>query len=374
MNYELNEEQRIIKESAHRFLAEACPTEFVRDMQKDEKGFTPEFWNKMAELGWMGLPFPEEVGGAGMTFFDLAVILMEMGYFCVPGPFFSTVVLGGLIVLEAGNDEQKERILSDLAVGNRILTLAWLEPDGSWTPEGIQLRGETQGGEFNLSGKKLFVPDGHVADTIIVAARTGDAPEAISLFEVDAGAPGVDITLLDSFAGEKLCEVVLDNVKVPRANLLGEADGAWPVLNHTLLKAAVGKAAQMDGASQKALEFAVDYVKDRVQFGKLIGTFQAIQFHCADMLTYADTIHFMTSHAAWKISQGLPFEEEAAMCKAWVSEAHRKLVGLSHQVLGGVGFMEEHDLQLYYRQAKAAELAFGDASYHRERVAQAMGL
>jgi alkylation response protein AidB-like acyl-CoA dehydrogenase len=333
-----------------------------------------EFWGKMAELGWMGLPFPEEVGGAGMSFFDLAVILGEMGYFCAPGPFFSTVVLGGLTVLEAGNDEQKTRILSELAVGSRILTLAWLEEGGSWGPKGINLRADSQDGAFALSGTKLFVPDAHVADTIIVAARTGDGPEEISLFEVDAKAPGVGITLLDSFGGDKLCEVLFDNVKVPTANLLGEPGGAWPVLNNTLLKAAVGKAAQMDGASQRALKYAVDYVKERVQFGKLIGTFQAVQFHCANMLTYADTIHFMTCHAAWKIAEGLAFEEEASMCKAWVSESHRKLVALSHQVLGGVAFMEEHDLQLYFRRAKAAELAFGDASFHRERVAQAMGL
>jgi alkylation response protein AidB-like acyl-CoA dehydrogenase len=374
MNYDLTEEQRIIRESANRFLSETCSTDFVREMEEDERGFTPEFWNKMAELGWMGLPFPEEVGGAGMSFFDLAILLTEMGYFCTPGPFFSTVVLGGLTVLEAGNDEQKTRILSELAVGSRILTLAWLEQGGSWGPQGIHLRAESRDGEYALSGTKLFVPDAHVADTIIVAARTGDGPEEISLFEVDATATGVDITLLDSFGGDKLCEVVFDGVKVPEANLLGEASRGWPALNNTLLKAAVGKAAQMDGASQMALKFAVDYVKERVQFGKLIGTFQAVQFHCSDMLTYADTIHFMTSCAAWKIAEGVPFEEEASMCKAWVSESHRQVVALSHQVLGGVAFMEEHDLQLYFRRAKAAELAFGDASYHRERVAQTMGL
>ena len=374
MRYELNEEQRIIKESAHRFLAEACSSDFVREMAEDETGFTPDLWKKMAELGWMGLPFPEEVGGSGMSFLDLAILLTEMGYFCVPGPFFSTVVLGGLTVLEAGSDEQKARILSEVAVGKRLLTLAWLEESGSWSPEGITLRGKSQNDQFLLSGTKLFVPDAHVADTIIVAARTGDAPTKISLFEVDAKGPGVSITLLDTLAGDKLCEVVFDGVRVPSANLLGEAGGAWPVLNSTLLKAAVGKAAEMDGASQKALEFAVDYVKERVQFGKLIGTFQAVQHHCANMLTYADTIHFMTAHAAWKIAEGLPFEEEASMCKAWVSEAHRKLVALSHQVLGGIGFMEEHDLQLYFRRAKTAELAFGDTSFHRERVAQAMGL
>ncbi len=374
MNYELNEDQRIIKESARRFLAEACSSDFVREMSKDEKGFTPDFWGKMAELGWMGLPFPEACGGSGMSFLDLAILLAEMGYFCVPGPFFSTVVLGGLTVLEAGNEEQKARILPQVAVGKRLLTLAWLEEGGTWTPEGIRLRGESRDDRFLLTGTKLFVPDAHVADTLIVATRTGEAPQAISLFEVDAGSPGVRITPLDTLAGDKLCEVVFDGVEVPRENLLGEAGGAWPVLNSTLLKAAVGKCAEMDGGSQKALEFAVAYVKERVQFGKLIGVFQAIQHHCADMLTYAETIHFMTCHAAWKIAGGLPFEEEASMCKAWGSEAHRKLLALSHQVLGGIGFMEEHDLQLYFRRAKAAELAFGDGGFHRERVAQAMGL
>ncbi len=374
MNYDLNEEQKMIKESAHRFLAEACSSDFVREMIEDEKGFTPEFWGKMAELGWMGLPFPEEVGGAGMTFLDLAILLTEMGYYCVPGPFFSTVVLGGLTVLEAGNDEQKSRILSEVAAGKRILTLAWLEEGGTWSPEGIRLRAESRDDQFLLSGTKLFVPDAHVADTIVVAARTGDAPDEISLFEVDANAPGVDITLLDTLAGDKLCEVVFNNVKIPGANLLGKEGGAWPVLNNTLLKAAVGKAAEMDGGSQKALEFAVGYTKERVQFDKLIGTYQAIQHHCANMLMYADTGHFLMAHAAWKIAEGLPFEEEASMCKAWVSEAHRKLVALAHQVLGGVGFMEEHDLQLYFRRAKTAEVAFGDATFHRERVAQAVGL
>jgi alkylation response protein AidB-like acyl-CoA dehydrogenase len=374
MNYELNEDQRIIKEAAHRFLAEACSTDFVREMAEDEKGFTTELWGKMAELGWMGLPFPEEYGGAGMTFLDLAIILTEMGYFCVPGPFFSTVVLGGLTVLEAGSDEQKARILPEVAAGNRLLTLAWMEEEGTCNPQGINLRGEAGNDQFLLTGTKLFVPDAHVADTIICAARTGDAATEISLFEVDANSKGVQVTPLDTLAGDKLCEVVFEGVTVPKGNLLGEAGGAWPALNNTLLKAAVGKCAEMDGGAQRVLEFAVGYTKERVQFDRLIGTFQAIQHHCANMLTFADTIHFMTYCAAWKIAEGLPFERDASMCKAWGSEAYRKLLGLGHQVVGGIGFMEEHDLHLYFRRAKAAELAFGDADFHRERVAQSMEL
>ena len=374
MNYELTEDQRIIKESAHRLLAESCSTDFVRMMAEDEKGFTPELWNSMAELGWMGLPFPEAYGGSGMSFLDLVVILTEMGYFCTPGPFFSTVVLGGLTVLEAGTEEQKKAILPEVAAGKRFLTLAWLEEEGIPQPEGIRLSADLQAGRVLLSGTKLFVPDAHVADTILCAARTGDAPEAISLFVVDAKQPGIRITPLETLADDKQFEVVFDRVAVPESDLLGEAGKGWPVLHNTLLRAAVGKCAEMDGASRKALEFAVGYAKERVQFGKLVGTFQAVQYHCADMLTFADTIHFMTCHAAWKIASGLPFVQEASMCKAWVSQAHRRLVGLAHQVLGGIGFMEEHDLQIYYRRAKAAELAFGDAELHREKVAQAMGL
>ncbi len=374
MNYELNEDQRMIKESAHRFLAKACPADFVREMAEDEKGFTPEFWKEMAELGWMGLPFPEEYGGAGMSFLDLAVILTEMGYYCAPGPFFSTVVLGGLTVLEAGSDEQKARILTEVAAGTRLLTLAWMEEEGTCSPEDIALRGEHGDDQFILSGTKLFVPDAHVADTIICAARTGDAATEISLFEVDVNSQGVHITPLDTLAGDKLCEVVFDRVKVPGRNLLGEAGGGWPVLNDTLLKAAVGKCAEMDGGAQRVLEFAVGYAKERIQFDSLIGAFQAIQHHCANMMTFADTIHFMTYCAAWKIATGLPFERDASMCKAWGSEAYHNLVALGHQVLGGVGFMEEHDLHLYFRRARAAEMAFGDADFHRERAAQLMGL
>ncbi len=374
MNYDLNEEQNMLKESAHKFLAGESTAEFVREMVEDEKGFTPELWHKMAELGWMGLPVPEEYDGSGMNFLDLAVLLSEMGRFCLPGPFFSTVVLGALTIIEAGTDEQKKQILPDLAEGNRILTLAWLEEGGTYSPEGINLVAEPKGDDYVLSGTKLFVPDAHVADTIICAARTGSASEDISLFLVDAKSAGVSVALLDTMAGDKQCEVVLDGVTVPASDALGEINGGWPILQKTLLMSAVAKSAEMIGAAEKVLEMAVTYVKDREQFGRAVGAFQAVQHHCANMLTYADTNKFMTYEAAWRIASGLPFEKHAAMCKAWVGESHRRLVALGHQVHGGIGFMEEHDLHLYYKRAKAAEQMFGDPDFHRELVAQQMGL
>jgi len=374
MNYDLSEEQNMLKESAHRFLAEECPSEFVREMVEDEKGFSPSLWRKMAELGWMGLQVPEEHGGSGMNFLYLAVLLSEMGRFCLPGPYFSTVILGGLTLMEAGNDEQKADILPDLAEGNRILTLAWLEEDGTYSPEGIRLAAELQDDNYILSGTKLFVPDAHVADTIVCAARTGEETEGISLFLIDAESPGISITVLDTLAGDKQCEVIFDGVSVPMANMLGEIGKGWPVLEKVLLMSAVAKSAEMIGAAEKVLEVAVTYVKDRTQFGRPVGAFQAVQHHCANMLTYADTNKFMTYEAAWRIASGLSFEKQASMCKAWVSESHRKLVALGHQVIGGIGFMEEHDLHLYFKRAKAAEQMFGDADFHRELVAREMGL
>ncbi len=374
MYYDLTEEQNMLRESAHKFLADECPSELVREMAKDKQGFTQNLWRKMAELGWMGLLVSEEYGGSDMTFLDLVVLLAEMGHYCLPGPFFSTVVLGGLTLIEAGSEEQKAEILPELAEGSRILTLAWLEQAGTYSPDAIKLAARLRDDQYILSGTKLFVPDAHVADTIICVARTGAEPEDVTLFLVDAKSDGIKIAPLDTLAGDKQCEVIFDEVAVPRNNVLGEVGTAWHILKKVLLMSAVAKSAEMVGAAQKVLEMAVTYVKDRTQFGRPVGAFQAVQHHCANMLTYADTVKYMTYEAAWRIASGLPFELEASMCKAWVSDSHRKLVALGHQVIGGIGFMEEHDLQLYFKRAKAAEQMFGDADFHRELVAREMGL
>ena len=378
MNYDLTEDQNIIKDTARKFLAKECTSEYVRAMVEDERGYTDDLWRQMADLGWMSLLVPEEYGGFGGTFPDLAVLMGEMGYCCLPGPFFSSTVLGGLTVMEACSPEQKADILPGLATGDRILALAWLEEGGDYAPGGINLEAVEQDGDYVLSGTKLFVANAHVADTLIVAARTGSAdndPESgISLLLVDAATPGLTMTPLITLAGDKQSEVVFDQVRVPGMNLLGTAGAGWPVLRNVTLMAGVAKSAEMSGAAERVMELVVPYTKERVQFGRPIGSFQAVQHHCANMLTYADTIKFMVYQAAWRIGAGLPFEKEAAMCKAWVSDAHHKLVALGHQVMGGIGFMEEHDLQLYYKRAKAAELMMGDADFHRELVAQAMGL
>jgi 3-oxocholest-4-en-26-oyl-CoA dehydrogenase beta subunit len=373
MDYDLNDEQKMLQESARRFLKERCPSTYVRAMAEDEKGYAPGLWKDMADLGWMGLMIPEPWGGSEMDFLHLAVLLREMGYFCLPGPFFSTVVIGGLALLEAGNEKQKEALLPLVAGGEGLLTLAWLEAEGTYSPEGIQLKAEGKDG-YRLTGTKLFVPYAQGAHTLICAARTGPDPTDLSLFLVPTGSSGLSITPLKTLAGDKQYALHLDRVTVPAENLLGNLHQGWPVLQKILLMAAVAKAAEMSGGARRVMEMTVTYVKERVQFGKPVGAFQAVQHHCANMLTLAETLQFMTDQAAWRISAGLPFAKEAALCKAWVSDAYRRLVALGHQCIGGMGFMEEFDLQLYFKQAKAAEQMFGDADFHREGLAGEMGL
>lgn len=374
MDYDLSAEQNILKESAHKLLAKECSSEFVREMAENETGYPEKLWNKMAELGWMSLLIPEAYEGSGVNFLDLTIILSEFGYYCVPGPFFSTVVLGGLPVLTAGNETQKTELLPKIAAGEIKLTLAWLETDGECQAPAIRMTADKTPDGFRLKGSKLFVPDAHVADIIICAARTSEAPEGISLFLVNTSQPGIQISPLETMSGEKQSEVVFENVIVTEKDLLGELNGAWPVLEEVMLKAAVAKCAEMTGGAEKVMELAIPYVKGRKQFGKPVGSFQAVQHHCANMATFQDTCKFMTWQAAWRIGEGLPFACEAAMCKAWVSESHVKLVGLGHQIIGGLAFMEEFDLQLYFKRARMAAQLFGSADEHREMVAREMGL
>lgn len=378
MNYDLNQEQQMLKDAAHRFLVKECPSTLVREMAEAELGYRPELWEKMAGLGWMGLMFPGEYEGSEGSFLDLVVLLHEMGYVCLPGPFFATVVLGGLTVLETGSDSQKKDLLPEMARGERLMTLAWSEQEGTYSPDGISTRAELEGDHYLLTGTKLFVPDAHVADTLICVARTGATKKRedgeLGLFFMDRKTPGITIQVLATISGEKQCEVEFDRVNVPKENRLGKPGREEDVLKKVLNLAAVAKCAEMCGGAQRVIELVVLQAKERVQFGHPIGSFQAVQHHCANILTLADTSRFMTFQAAWKINQGLDFEKEAAMCKSWVGESHRRLVALAHQVIGGMGFMEEHDLQLYFKRAKTAELAFGDADFHREMVAQKMGL
>jgi len=370
MDLSFNESQEMLRRSARDFFQKECPKSLVREMEKDERGYPPELWQKMAGLGWMGLIFPEKYDGVGGDFLDLVVLLEEMGRACLPAPFLPTV-LGGMFILEAGTEEQKEKFLPQIARGEKLLTLALNEPEFRYDPSAIAVKAVVGGDNYVIDGVKLFVPYAHVADYMVCVARTAEgavSEEGITLFLVDGKSPGISCTQLTTIAGDKQSEVVFNKVRVPRENVLGELHQGWGIVKKIWQKGAVAKCAELVGIAQQVLEMAVNYAKERVQFGHPIGSFQAVQHHCANMLIDVDGSKFITYKTAWMLSEGISCDMEVAAAKGWASEACRRVTGLGHQVFGGVSVIVEHDMPLYYTRAKAAEVAFGDAGFYREVV------
>lgn len=377
MDFDFTEEQEMLRNTARDFLAKEYPKSLVRELAVDEKGYCPELWRKVADLGWVGLALPEEYGGMGMGFMDLSILLEEMGRACMSGPFFSTAVLGAFTILEAGSEEQKKELLPRVSNGELILTLALTEPSVRYEPEGIELSAILDNNNYILNGTKLFVENAHIADYIITVGRTGhgDSPEeGISLFVVDPETPGIGIAMQDTIVGDKQCEVTYDNVEVSKGALLGKPDEGWSAVERVLEKATTALCAQMVGGAQATLEMSVDYAKERVQFGQPIGGFQAIQHYCADMLINVDACRFITYKAAWLVSEGLPAAKEVSMAKYFVGEACHRVTLSGHKIHGGIGFCMDHDMPLYFKRAWAAQSTFGSSDYHREIIALEKGL
>jgi len=374
MDLGLDEGQQMLRSSARDFLDAECPTTHVRDMEEDERGYTPEMWRKLADQGWLGLIFPERYGGVGLGFLDLTILLEETGRALLPGPFFSTVVLGGMAIMDAGSDAQKAEFLSGISSGQVIATLALTEPSARWDAAGVQATAEATEDGYVISGTKLFVPNANVSDYLLVAAMTGESERDVTLFITRSDAKGISQTLLKTIASDRQSEVVFDRVDVPASAVVGEVNKGWDTIEKVVRWGAAGKCAEMVGGSQQVLDMTVEFAKQRVQFGRPIGSFQAIQHHCANMATDVEGSRYLTYQAAWRLSEGLPAEREVAMAKAWVSEAYRRVCALGHQCHGAIGFTKEHDMQLYSRRAKAAELAFGDSDFYLEQVAQSIGL
>jgi alkylation response protein AidB-like acyl-CoA dehydrogenase len=379
MDFGFNQEQELLRATARKFLENECASEFVRARMAEPAGVTDEFWAKLAEQGWLGLIYPEEYGGTGLGFVDLTVLMEEMGRAVMPGPFFATVLLGGLTILEAGSAAQKKEWLGRISEGKAKATLAFTEPNARWDAAAVTVTAREAGGTFTLSGTKLFVLDAHVADVIVVAARTreGKRPEeGLSLFLVPKGAKGLEVKLLPTMdQTRKLCEVTLKDVTVGADALLGSKDGAWAPLSRVLDRATVALCAESCGGAQRVLDMTTDYAKIRVAFGKPIGSYQGVKHKAADMLVEVENAKSLTYYAAWAVDENVPEAPLAAsMAKAYVSDAFRKTAGAGIQLHGGIGFTWEHDLHLYFKRAKSSEFTFGDASYHRERVAQLINL
>jgi alkylation response protein AidB-like acyl-CoA dehydrogenase len=300
-----------------------------------------------------------------------------MGRACLPGPFLSTVVLGGLPILEWGREEQKQYFLPKICKGEAILTLALTEPSARYDAASIQTSATPEGDDYIISGTKLFVPDAHIADWIICVTRTAETAnpeEGITLFLVDAKSPGISTLVLRTIAGDKQCELTLEKVRVPRGNILGQFGQGWEMVKRIMEWAALAKSAEMVGGNQQVMEMTVNYAKERIQFDRPIGSFQIIQHYLADMSIDVDSARVSLYKAAWMLSEGLPCTNEISVIKGWISEAYRRVATQAHQIHGAIGFTKEHDLELYFRRAKAGEVFFGDADFHREVVAQQLGL
>ena len=376
MNFAFSEEQDQLRDAVRRFLDSKSPSSEVRRLMETTEGYDPAVWSQMAnELGLQSIHIPEEYGGQGFTFVELAIVLEEMGRVLLCAPYFSTVVLAADAIMNAGTDAQKGELLPGIASGETIATLAFTEPNGRWDASGIEMEASGSGASTTLSGTKMFVIDGHTANLIVVAARTAGSSgeDGISFFTVDGDAAGLTRTPLATMdQTRKQARLDFENVA---ASPLGESGAGWPALSKTLDQAAVGLANEMVGGAQKVLEMSVEYAKVRVQFGRPIGSFQAIKHKCADMLLEVESGKSAAYYAAWAAAEDndeLPVA--ASLAKAYCSDAYFHAAAENIQIHGGIGFTWEHDAHLYFKRAKSSEILLGDATYHRELLAQRIGI
>jgi len=378
MNFGFNDEQELLRSTARKFFENECGSDTVRRLMETPEGISPDLWTKLAEQGWLGLVYPEAYDGMGLGLVDLVVLMEEMGRAVVPGPYFSAVLLGGLAIAEAGSEAQKKEWLPKIAAGDRRVALAWMEPSAQLGPAGVTLTAVEKGGRYTLSGTKLFVHDAHTADALVVAARTrpGAGADGVSLFLLPKGTRGLEVTLLPTMdQTRKLCEVSLSDVSVGADALLGAAGAGWTPLARVLDRATVALCAEMCGGAQKVLDMTVEYAKIRQAFGRPIGSYQGVKHRAADMLVDVENSKSITYYAAWALDEGAAEAPLAvSMAKAYVSDAYRRVAAAGIQLHGGIGFTWEHDLHLYFTRAPGSEFTFGDATHHRERVAQLVNL
>ena len=362
MDFALSPSQQLLVATARDFLRKHCPPETAQRLALDERGFDDALWRRMAELGWPGLLVPGDLGGSDGSLLDVVLLVEEMGRAGLPGPFVTSAVVATVLLLAAGGAEQQRRLLPALATGQRIATLALVEDGGSFEPHAVTLGCEVPG---RLTGTKLFVKDAHVATDLIVAVRGGD------LLWLPVDRPGIVRLPLDTLSGEKLFEVTFDAVDVRAEDRLSRNEDA---LGAALAAGALARTAEMVGAAQRVLDLAVEHAKTRVQGGRPIGGYQAIQHACADLVRDVDTSRGLLYLAGWKVSEGQPAAGDVATAKAYAGEACLTVARRGHQIFGAIGYCQEHPLHLLHKRIQAASVDFGDAGQHLETVARSIGL
>jgi alkylation response protein AidB-like acyl-CoA dehydrogenase len=371
MNFGFSEEQELLRAEVRKFLEQNAPLERVREITEAGDSTDPELWNRMAELGWVGLTMPEEHGGVGLDLETLIVVLEETGRMLFPSPLVSTV-LAAKAIERFGNAEQQKRWLPSLADGTKVGTFAFLERADILTPDGVETLAKPDGDELILSGTKLFVTDATAADLYVVAVRTGADAEAISLVVVESGAKGLSAEDFDSMdLTKRIGRLDLEDVRVPIDQMLGAVNEGWKASQWLLNLGAALVTAEAVGAAEAALEITTNFAKERIQFGEPIGKFQGVKHPLAEIYVDVESFRSLVYYATWAIDQDAEDAESAvSRAKAYCADAFPKAGIMGVQLHGGVGYTWEYDIQLYLKRSKWVRPMFGDADYHYERLAR----
>ncbi len=367
----LTDEMEMVRNAAREFLGGECPPALVRRMERDALGYDPALWRKAAELGWPGMSLPEAYGGSGLPVAYLGLVLQEVGRAVAPLPLHGTASVA-LTLAEAASEEQKRALLPEVVAGRCILTFALQEADPRMLPEAMHMTARAEGEGFVLHGSKMFVDHVEAANLCLVLARTGQGARDLSLFLVDPRAAGITNVPLVTTAKDRESELRFADVRVPASALVGPLHGGWRIAERLYDRAVVLLCAQMLGATRRDAEMAVDYSKMREAFGQFIGSFQSIQHTCADMIIWIDGGELLTYEALWKLDQGLPFQVEASQAKAFCNEKCLAVARNSQTIHGGIGFISDLDLNLWYRRIASWSMRLGTAFEHRARVAAAL--
>jgi alkylation response protein AidB-like acyl-CoA dehydrogenase len=371
LDLEFTPEQQMLRSTVRGICDSYCPLSVVRELEDDPVGYAPELWKQMGQLDLIGLLLPEECGGAGMGPVEGVVLYEELGRGLVPSPHFvSSVLCGGALALASSASRAEE--LARIVSGEAIFTPAWFEPGNSCAPLGVQLRARPDSDGFRLSGIKRHVAFASSAERLMVLARTGEGPEDLDLFLVDPGADGVVLTQQYSIASDNQYQVEFEDVGVEVPDRVGEKGSGWGIWEQVMQDACILLAAQAVGGARYALDTTVQYAKDRRQFDKPLGAFQAISHYLADAVTALDGAETLVHEAAWARAGGRPVDRLAPMAKLFSCRTYRDITAMAQQVFGGIGFTVEFDIQMYFRRAKQLQLSWWDEPYLEERVAQAV--
>jgi alkylation response protein AidB-like acyl-CoA dehydrogenase len=365
-------EQEMLRETVRGVCATTCPLSVVRELEDDPVGYSPELWKQLAHLDLIGLQVPEEFGGSGMTTLENVVLYEEFGRSLAPSPHFVSSILCGGVLAKSGTEEQKQEWLPRVVTGEAILTPAWLEPENGFGAKGVQVGAVPDGEGFTITGTKRHVAFAKAATRLVVLARTGDAPGDVDLFMVDPAAPGVTLTQQMTIASDSQYRVDLDRVRVSTADRIGASGTGWSTWEAVMHDGIILAAAQAVGGAQYAMAITVQYAKDRQQFDKPLGAFQALAHYLADVATAVDGAEGLVHEAAWASSEGRSLAKLAPMAKLFACQSFREVTATAQQIFGGIGFTVEFDIQLYFRRAKQLQMSWWDTRALEEMVAAAV--